>query len=129
MLVYVTQFCRLQALIGISGYFYLSTEKLQSHFSNLISQIIGKLPSVHCGYQPRTSKGLVASAGPNLKGNETQSDRATSRASRPKGCYFYATNVLKFLYVTYHAMYVLKFPLRSTLSPTHLTSVELLSDF
>ena len=77
--VSVTEFCRLQAMISISGYFYLSTEKLESHFSNLISQIRGKLPSVRCGYQPRTSKGLVAFASPNLKGNETRSDRATSR--------------------------------------------------
>ena len=70
---------RLQALSSFSGHFYLSTEKLESHFSNLISQIRGKLHSVHCGYQPRTRahhKGLVASAGPNLKGNETRSDKS-----------------------------------------------------
>ena len=79
--VSVTQFFRLQALISISGHFYLSTDKLESHISNLISQIKGKLPSVHCGYQSQTRahhKGLVASAGPNLKGNETQSDKAKS---------------------------------------------------
>ena len=84
---------RLQALISISGHFYLSTEKLESHFSNLISQIRGKLPSVHCGYQARTRahhKGLAASADPNLKGNEKRSNKAkrllllVSRHERPQ---------------------------------------------
>ena len=49
----------------------------------------GKLPSVHCRYQARTRgdhKGLVASAGPNLKANETRSDKAR-RLLLPVSCH------------------------------------------